>query len=142
MKQTLQTQFSNISRSHNVTIEEIKRLKKDLKKQMITAEQIELENQLLFWERMRYVQRDQISEIIHEVVRRNMTIKITGNEEEIVALVDFYSQRNIAGHKIICVEQELPKTTLVNKFLSAYCSENNCMMKYLMNDIIFNNLIY
>lgn len=136
MQQILQTQFSNISRSHNVTIQEIKRIKKELRNKMSSDERMELENQLLFWERMRYIQRDQISEIIHETVRRKMKIKITGSEDEIVALVDFYSQRNIAGHKIICTEQELPKTELINKFLSAYCSENNYIMKYIITDIL------
>lgn len=136
MKQTLQTQFSNISRSHNVTIIEIKRIKKELKSQMSTEERTELENQLLFWERMRYVQRDQISEIIHETIRRKMNIEITGNEEEIVALIDFYAERKITGHKVICVETELPETSLINRFLSAYCRENNYIMKYIMSDIL------
>ncbi len=137
MQESLQTQFSNISRSHNVTILEIKRLNSELSKSKLSPEEkVELENQLLFWERMRYVQRDQISEIIHKAVRRKMKINISGNQEEIVALIDFYSQRNIAGHKIICTDQELPKTSLVNKFLSAYCSDNSYMMKCIMSDIL------
>lgn len=137
MQESLQTQFSNISRSHNVTINEIKKLKKEISKIDIGfKEKTELENQLLFWERMRYVQRDQISEIIHEAVRRKISINVNGNEEEIIALIDFYSQRNIAGHKIISAQQELPNTPLVNRFLSAYSSENNYIMKYIMSDIL------
>ena len=85
---------------------------------------------------MRYVQRDQISEIIHEAVRTKINIEINGKEEEIVALIDFYSQRNIAGHKIISAQRELPNTPLVNRFLSAYSSENNYIMKHIMSDIL------
>lgn len=136
MQKALQIQFSNVSRSHNVTIKEIKRIKRELKKQIINEEKIELENQLLFWERMRYVQRDQISEIIHEAVRTKVSIEINGDEQEIIALIDFYSQRNIAGHKIISANKELPNTSLINKFLSVYGSENNYIMKYIMDDIL------
>ena len=136
MQKVLQTQFLNISRSHNITIKENKRLKRELEKQISDEEKIELENQLLFWERMRYVQRDQISEIIHEAVRKKINIEINGKEEEIVALIDFYSQRNIAGHKIISAQQDLPNTPLINKFLSAYGSENNYIMKHIMSDIL------
>ena len=137
MQKSLQIQFSNVSRSHNVTINEIRKLKKEIETREVNLEEkAELENQLLFWERMRYVQRDQISEIIHEAVRRKISIEIRGNEEEIIALIDFYSQRNLTGHKIICIPSKLTRTQIVNKFLSAYCNENSYMMKSIMYEIL------
>lgn len=137
MQELLQIQFSNISRSHNVTINEIKRLKKEIEKGKVDyKDKAELENQLLFWERMRYVQRDQISEIIHEAVRKKVSIEISGDEEEIIALMDFYAQRNISGHKVITTAQNLKYSSLLNKFLSAYCSENNCIIKHMMSEIL------
>lgn len=137
MQRALQIQFLNVSRSHNVTINEIKKLKKEISKNEVNVyEKVELENQLLFWERMRYVQRDQISEIIHEAVRKKISIEISGDEEEIVALMDFYAQRNISGHKIITTAQNLKDSSLLNRFLSAYCSENNYIMKHMMSEIL------
>lgn len=135
MQKSLQIQFSNVSRSHNVAINEIKKLKKEISKREVDLEgKTELENQLLFWKRMRYVQRDQISEIIHEAVRRKINIEINGDEEEIIALMDFYAQRNISGHKVITTAQNLKNSSLLNKFLSAYCSENNYIIKHMMSE--------
>lgn len=137
MEKTLQIQFSNVSRSHNVAINEIKKLKKEISKRELDIEgKTELENQLLFWDRMRYVQRDQISEIIHEAVRRKINIEINGDEEEIIALIDFYAQRNISGHKVITTAKNLKNSSLLNKFLSAYCSENNYIIKHMMSEIL------
>lgn len=137
MKKSLQIQFSNVSRSHNVAINEIKELKKEISKRKVDFEgKTELENQLLFWERMRYVQRDQISEIIHEAVRRKINIELNGDEEEIIALMDFYAQRNISGHKVITTAQNLKNSSLLNKFLSAYCSENNYIIKHMMSEVL------
>lgn len=137
MQKSLQIQFTNVSRSHNVTINEIKKLKKEISKSKVDLEEkAELENQLLFWERMRYVQRDQISEIIHEAVRTEISIEINGDEEEIIALMDFYAQRNISGHKVITTAQKLKDSSLLNRFLSAYCSENNYIMKHMMSEIL------
>lgn len=137
MKKSLQIQFSNVSRSHNVAINEIKELKKEISKREVDPEgKTELENQLLFWERMLYIQRDQISEIIHEAVRRKINIEINGDEEETIALIDFYAQRNISGHKIITTGQKYKNSSLLNKFLAAYCSENNYIIKHMMSEIL------
>lgn len=146
----LQKAFSEISKTHNIAFEEVKRIE-SIQKEKNTDEiakqgemnskgdvspiERELDKKKIFWQRIRAAQTDQVSEIIHEAVREKQVIEITTNKE-LVALVDFFSERGVEGHKVISTSNELEKTELLKKFMNAYCNENRYLMSIIRYDLL------
>lgn len=107
-----------------------------IKKDEITEfQQKELDKQLIFYGRIKDVQIQVISEIVHEALRRTENLEVEC-EEELIALIDFFSERGVEGHKVITISDNLPKTRCLKEFLNAYCSGNRYLMATLRYSIM------
>lgn len=130
MQEELQKTFSNIARIHNITITEIARLSSLIEEEDDDEKKWELEKQKIFWGRMKYAQKEQVGEVIHEAVRQKENL-ILENNIQLVTLIDFFAERGIEGHKVVDVSPKFQRNKLLDKFLNAYCNEN----RYLMNSM-------
>ena len=119
---------------HNLTFEQCKRINALIKKDA-QIQQKELDKELIFWERMKNMQVEQISQIIHEAVRIGKSIEID-SEKELIAVIEFFSKRGIEGHKIISVTEKIEKSEIYKEFILAYCNENCYLLKKLLCDLL------
>lgn len=118
----LQSYFKVLCKSYDLARKEMKRLEVE---EGAKRENWEKEHE--FWHERLEQAKNEIEEVIEELVNNKMSIVVT-TKEEVTALMSFFFCRSMRTYPIINTQSEFlqvfPKGDMCEEFYQAYCLQN------------------